>query len=110
MVGYFFKEPKYKASLLKWPPAQRAFRLGERDMNKKEILNSLNKLKEMLSKLEIGEFKKKLLKMQDRGKFLWPLRVALTGREKSPSPFEIAEILGKKEVLKRIKYAQKLLK
>jgi len=98
-VGFFFKEPKYKASLLKW-----------KDMSKKEIKESLNKLKEILSKSKIGDAKKRLLKMEDRGKLLWPLRVALTGREKSPEPFEIAEILGKEEVLKRIKYAQKLLK
>ncbi len=99
MVGFFFKEPKYKASLLKW-----------KNMKKKEIINSLNKLKEILSKSKIGDAKKILLKMEDRGKLLWPLRVALTGKEKSPGPFEIAEILGKKEVLKRIKNAQKLLK
>jgi len=46
----------------------------------------------------------------DRGKMLWPLRVALTGREKSPGPFEIAEILEKEETLARIKAAQKLVK
>jgi glutamyl/glutaminyl-tRNA synthetase len=45
----------------------------------------------------------------DRGKLLWPLRVALSGRDKSPGPFEIADILGKKEVLKRIKNAQKII-
>ena len=98
MVGFFFKDPQYKASLLKW-----------RDMKKKEIKESLNKLKEILSKSKIGDAKKRLLKMEDRGKLLWPLRVALTGREKSPEPFEIAEILGKKEVLKRIKKAEDLL-
>ncbi len=98
MVEFFFKEPKYKASLLKW-----------KNMKKKEIKESLNKLKEILSKSKIGDAKKRLLKMEDRGKLLWPLRVALTGREKSPEPFEIAEILGKKEVLKRIKKAEDLL-
>lgn len=99
MVEFFFKEPKYKPNLLKW-----------RDMKKKEIKESLNKLEKILSKSKIGDAERRLLKTEDRGKLLWPLRVALTGREKSPPPFEIAEILGKEEVLKRIKYAQKLLK
>jgi nondiscriminating glutamyl-tRNA synthetase len=46
----------------------------------------------------------------DRGRLLWPLRVALTGKKASPGPFEIAEILEKERVLKRIKYAQKITK
>jgi len=37
------------------------------------------------------------------GDTLWPMRVALSGEEKSPSPFEIAEVLGKSETLERIK-------
>ncbi|MEK9185871.1 MAG: hypothetical protein AAB863_03790 [Patescibacteria group bacterium] len=36
---------------------------------------------------------------------LWPLRVALSGLDKSPGPIEILEVLGKKESLARIKIA-----
>jgi glutamyl-tRNA synthetase len=39
------------------------------------------------------------------GEVLWPLRVALTGQEKSPTPFEVAEILGKENTLARIQTA-----
>lgn len=39
---------------------------------------------------------------QGRGLVLWPMRVALSGREKSPDPFELATILGKAETLKRL--------
>lgn len=42
-----------------------------------------------------------------KGSVLWPLRVALSGREKSPDPFILAEILGKEETLKRINNACK---
>ena len=42
----------------------------------------------------------------DRGKLLWPLRVALTGKKASASPFEVAAILGKEKTLKRIKEAK----
>jgi len=41
----------------------------------------------------------------DRGRVLWPLRVALTGRKASPGPFEVAEILGKEKSLKRLQEA-----
>jgi len=36
------------------------------------------------------------------GEFLHPLRVALSNRERSSAPFEIAEILGKKEAVRRV--------
>lgn len=41
------------------------------------------------------------------GDTLWPLRVALSGREKSPSPFELMFVLGKDEVLRRVDEAIK---
>ncbi|EKE19815.1 MAG: hypothetical protein ACD_8C00101G0008 [uncultured bacterium] len=44
-----------------------------------------------------------------RGDLLWPLRVALTGAQKSPSPFECAWVLGKSESVKRIENALKML-
>lgn len=37
-----------------------------------------------------------------KGEVLWPLRVTLTGRERSPDPFTCAWILGKEETLERI--------
>ena len=49
-------------------------------------------------------------KTGDRGQLLWPLRVALTGKEASAGPFEIAEILGRDKTLKRIKEAKELIK
>lgn len=43
------------------------------------------------------------------GDYLWPMRVALTGRQASPGPFEVAEVLGKAETLERISQAIKKL-
>jgi glutamyl/glutaminyl-tRNA synthetase len=40
-----------------------------------------------------------------RGDFLWPIRFALTGTDKSPSPFDCAWVLGKEESLRRLKKA-----
>ena len=39
---------------------------------------------------------------KDAGSYFWPLRVALSGKQKSPSPFEILSILSSDEVSKRI--------
>lgn len=44
-----------------------------------------------------------------RGEVLWPLRVALTGQEKSPDPFTVASILGKEETIKRLTHAEQIL-
>ncbi len=43
------------------------------------------------------------------GVVLWPLRVALTGKVASPSPFEVSEILGKQKTLNRVQDALKRL-
>ncbi len=44
------------------------------------------------------------------GDTLWPLRVAMSGREKSPSPFEIMAVLGKMKVIRRLEAAIDRLK
>jgi glutamyl-tRNA synthetase len=107
LTEFFFREPKYNPELLKW-----------KNMTKKEIQETLNKLESILSEIKEKDFIAKNLekiliieaeKTGDRGKILWPLRVALTGRDKSPGPFEIAEILGKEKTIKRIRFAQAIL-
>jgi glutamyl-tRNA synthetase len=44
------------------------------------------------------------------GNVLWPLRAALSGKEKSPNPFELIWMFGKEESLKRLSHALSLLK
>ena len=102
---FFFQDLKYDSNLLKW-----------KDANKTETKISLNKSYSILCDVKDTNFQTGKLKAilmpeaekfgnGDRGKLLWPLRAALSGKEKSPGPFEIAEILGKEEALKRIKKA-----
>lgn len=42
---------------------------------------------------------------QGKGNVLWPLRVALSGKEKSPDPFTIAAAIGRDATLSRITHA-----
>ncbi len=44
-----------------------------------------------------------------RGTVLWPLRVALSGRDKSPDPFEIMNLIGRDASIRRINNALKFL-
>ena len=109
LTDFFFKEKlNYDKNLLRW-----------KEMSDKEIKDSLNKLEKLLSKVKPEDWNKTNLervllpeseKIGDRGKLLWPLRVALTGKEASAGPFEIAEILGKEKTIKRIKEAKDLIK
>lgn len=46
---------------------------------------------------------------EGRGLVLWPLRVTLSGREKSPDPFTICALIGRTEALARIAQALKKL-
>ncbi len=68
-------------------------------------------IKEMLEKIEASDFIAENIRTRSiekiaamglkNGQFLWPFRVALSGREKSVGPFDMAEVLGKKECLER---------
>lgn len=70
----------------------------------------LSKAAELIGSLSDSEFTadriKKILwpyaEAEGKGDVLWPMRVALTGQEKSPDPFMCAFILGKEETMKRI--------
>jgi glutamyl/glutaminyl-tRNA synthetase len=44
-----------------------------------------------------------------RAAVLWPMRVALSGKEKSPDPFTLASLLGKEKTLLRIEKAAQML-
>jgi len=76
-------------------------------------LSALNQVDE--SKFTRDNLEKILLKEaeraknKDKGRLLWPLRAALTGLKASPGPFEVLEVLGKKESIARIEAAIKKL-
>ena len=97
---FFFNSPTVDPELLKWKKAS----LEESKamlMKVGEVLKECEWSKEAISyKLEARSSA-----TGDRGLVYWPLRVALSGRKASPDPVDIAVILGKEEVLKRIENA-----
>lgn len=100
-VAFVFDLPEYDSGLLVWKKSS----VDEA----KKILPELN---ELLNTISVQSWNKQYLQERvgewvkeygySNGVVLWPLRVALSGQENSPGPFEIAEVLGKKEVLARI--------
>lgn len=72
----------------------------------------LEAIAERLTDGSAEEIKASLMPYADqegRGAVLWPLRVALSGKERSPDPFTIAALLGAAEAKKRIDNAAKAL-
>lgn len=107
LVDYFFKkEVKYQPTLLIW-----------KDKDKKEIKNALNRAIKALSGLKrdwtLEKINEALLgaadEIGDRGTLLWPVRAALTGKENSASPFDVAYVLGPEKTIRRLERAAKLL-
>lgn len=101
LTDYFFKDKlDYQKELLKWKNA-----------SEEETKNTIDTLINILSGIKEWDLKnieKALLEEaeKDRGKLLWPLRVALSGKQNSAGPFEIADVLGREKTIKRLKEAK----
>ncbi|MGB9763016.1 MAG: glutamate--tRNA ligase [Minisyncoccia bacterium] len=105
------KEIDYPSELLIWK--------GENNLSIKKSLEDALNLIQSISENDLNQInlQSKFNKLIDsdpsyqnnRGKILWPLRVALSGKQASPGPFELAELLGKQETIKRITRAIKKL-
>lgn len=105
LVDFLLKDNlEYDKDLLKW-----------KEMENSEILQSLELAEKFLSEINDKDWTKNNLetvlmpeaeKIGDRGRILWPLRAALSGKKASAGPFEIAEALGKEKTLKRILQAK----
>lgn len=107
ITEFFFKLPGYQAELLIWKKS-----------NKETILDSLMATKNLLEGLDEKEFSEIRIKSVldgalikfSSGEVYWPMRVALSGKEASPGPAEIAFVLGKQETIRRVDYAIEKLK
>ncbi|MFZ1720552.1 MAG: glutamate--tRNA ligase [Candidatus Moraniibacteriota bacterium] len=94
---------------LSYDPKKLCWKENTAEMTKE----SLSRAKNILTEISPEDWlKKEILEKvlmdaagEKRGDFLWPIRFALTGADKSPSPFDCAWVLGKKESLKRLNVA-----
>ena len=105
---FFVDKLEYPAELLIW-----------KKMDAKEMKANLEKVYELLNKIPDENWTNDSIedalityikaKEEKVGNYLWPMRAALTGRKASPGPFDVAEVLGKKISLDRIKEGIKKL-
>lgn len=96
-----FQTIEYDTELLKW----------KNDDNVSAALPRLQKAIELLKGADFSApetIKDALWRYAEevgKGELLWPLRVALSGKERSPDPFTCAYVLGSAETLVRLKTA-----
>lgn len=101
------KEPEYDGKLLIFKKSTKVNTLKGLELALEELLNLESwDVQELQMKLGLVVSRKELT----NGDVFWPIRVALSGEEKSPSPVELLVALGKEESVKRIKKAIKKLK
>ena len=102
-LDFFFKQPKYGKEKLIFKNA-----------SPQKISENLKQAIDILQVLDEKDFKQEKIKtalmvladkLESRGGLLHPLRFALSGLDKSPDPFIIAEILGKNETISRLQKA-----
>ena len=106
-ITYFFKDPLCSRDALLWK--------DERDFTLAKV--RLDKVVELLQKISPENFKVDVVKEAvwgyatevGKGNVLWPMRYALSGRDKSPDPFTLADVLGKETAIRRIESAIRLL-
>ena len=106
-LAFVNKLPEFPAEKLLW----------KKNPDPKAAKANLEECRALMEKIRFEGFTADAIKVaiwsyaesKGRGDVLWPLRVSLTGQDKSPDPFVSASILGKDEALKRIDLAvQKL--
>ncbi len=106
--GYFFAKPSYKAEQLLWKDESSKEKTAARLQHVAELIETLPA--EPFDQESVKQAVWKYAEEQGRGGVLWPMRYALSGAQKSPDPFTLAAVLGKKETLVRINDAIRLLK
>lgn len=98
------KTPKYESKILIFKKSNQASTLSGLQFARAE----LEEIKESSWSDQEIQMKLSLIVPRENltnGDIFWPVRVALSGEEKSPSPSELAMALGKTETMKRIEAA-----
>ena len=101
---YLFKEPVFDSELLIWKKDDKDATISNFDAIIKTIEEANFSDTEIL-KNSLAESASKI----GNGSFFWPLRVALSGKEKSPDPISLMLYFGKEQTLVRLNNAKNAL-
>lgn len=98
-ISYFFQDPIISKEIISW-----------KEQSLSDVCDILQKEYEILKEVSedkwnnasLREILSSLMQEKGNGFVLWPLRVALSGKEKSSDPFTIASVIGKEKTCSRI--------
>ncbi len=107
LASFFFTLPEYDPAFLIWRGSSKMIAADNLSFLANVVRGIPNH--ELWSKEAVEKYVMSVAEKRGRGEVLWPLRVALSGREASPGPIEILYILGKEESLARVETALKKL-
>ena len=96
---FAFINPVVSLDMLRWKNDNDINAVKPRLLKLIELLENANFSSAENIKSAIWEYVEK----EGKGEVLWPLRVALTGLEKSPDPFTVAYIIGPVDTLERLR-------
>lgn len=104
---YAFAAPEYQPEKLLWKNDTDAMATAKRLETVIDLLQTVpdTQFDAETIKQAVWDFAEE----EGRGSVLWPIRFALSGREKSPDPFTIAAIIGKEETITRLMRAMRML-
>jgi len=105
LSGFIFKLPDYDSRILIFKKSDKEKTLQGLSAAQKSLELLSEKDWENQDKLNDALLKVVEKEKLDNGSVFWPVRVALSGLEKTPSPAELLWVLGKEESLKRLKKA-----
>jgi len=97
-LEYYFNTPLIQNESLVWKQES----LEDAMRHLKKVHHDLDSFEGTWDKETLKELLFPYAEEQGKGSVLWPLRYTLCGKEKSPDPFTLLEILGKEESLQRI--------
>jgi glutamyl-tRNA synthetase len=99
--AWAFAAIDYDPAILKWKNDDNASDAAPRLQKAAELLSEADFSSPVTIKEAVWAYAEEV----GKGELLWPLRVALSGKERSPDPFTCAYVLGLEETLARIKIA-----
>ena len=99
-LSFYFTAPTYPKEKLLWKDETDVTKLTARLLIIQGLLESIPEADFTAQNVKNALWS--YAEEEGRGQVLWPLRYALSGREKSPDPFQIAGIIGKSESVQRV--------
>ena len=98
---FVFTDPDVSLDMLRFKKDPDVTSAGPRLQHLNELLADADFSSSESIKAAVWDYAEK----EGKGEVLWPMRVALTGLERSPDPFTVAYIIGQTDTLRRLQAA-----